>query len=36
MAEVYLRGDTWRLRAVDQGYATDLAALARGYGVEVE
>ncbi|MCP2318705.1 DNA polymerase-3 subunit epsilon [Nocardia amikacinitolerans] len=36
LAEVYLRGDNWRLRAIGQGYATGLAALARSYGVEVD
>ncbi|MET8776518.1 TerD family protein [Nocardia sp. NPDC004654] len=36
LAEIYLRGDNWRLRAIGQGYATGLAALARGYGVEVD
>ncbi|MGS2810984.1 TerD family protein [Nocardia sp. MW-W600-9] len=36
LAELYLRGGTWRFRAVGQGYEFDLAALARGYGVEVE
>ncbi|WP_431949391.1 TerD family protein [Nocardia lijiangensis] len=36
LAEVYLRGDIWRLRAVGQGYTADLAALARGYGLEVD
>ncbi|MGK8524167.1 TerD family protein [Nocardia asteroides] len=35
LAEVYLRGDVWRLRAVGQGYPADLAALARRYGVDV-
>ncbi|MEU6832659.1 TerD family protein [Nocardia beijingensis] len=35
VAEVYLRGDIWRLRAVGQGYPTELAALARRYGVDV-
>ncbi|MFI9637823.1 TerD family protein [Nocardia sp. NPDC051929] len=35
LAEVYLRGDVWRLRAVGQGYPTDLAVLARRYGVDV-
>ncbi|MEV2222370.1 exonuclease domain-containing protein [Nocardia vinacea] len=35
LAEIYLRGEVWRLRAVGQGYVTDLAALARGYGVDV-
>lgn len=36
LAEVYQRGDTWRLRAVGQGYTTDLADLASGFGVAVE
>ncbi|WP_433664254.1 TerD family protein [Nocardia sp. CA-128927] len=36
LAEIYLRGDVWRLRAVGQGYTTDLATLARGYGVDVD
>ncbi|MFD6394688.1 exonuclease domain-containing protein [Nocardia sp. NPDC060259] len=36
LAELYLRGETWRLRAVGQGYEFDLAALARKHGVEVE
>lgn len=36
LAEIYLRGDIWRLRAVGQGYTTDLATLARSYGVDVE
>ncbi|MFF2556913.1 TerD family protein [Nocardia sp. NPDC058058] len=35
LAEVYQRGETWRLRAVGQGYATDLAALATRYGITV-
>lgn len=35
LAEMYLRGDVWRLRAVGQGYPTDLATLARHYGVDV-
>ncbi|MFF7941768.1 TerD family protein [Nocardia gamkensis] len=35
LAEIYLRGDVWRLRAVGQGYPTDLATLARHYGVDV-
>ncbi|WP_433205934.1 exonuclease domain-containing protein [Nocardia sp. CA-107356] len=35
LAEVYLRGASWRLRAVGQGYPTELATLARGYGVDV-
>lgn len=36
LAEIYLRGDIWRLRAVGQGFTTDLATLARSYGVDVE
>lgn len=36
LAEIYLRGDVWRLRAVGQGYPTGLAVLARRYGVDVE
>lgn len=36
LGEIYQRGDDWRLRAVGQGYASDLAALARRYGVEVD
>ncbi|MEV0766594.1 TerD family protein [Nocardia sp. NPDC050435] len=36
LAELYLRNDNWRLRAVGQGYPTDLAALARVYGVDVD
>ncbi|MFD3701616.1 exonuclease domain-containing protein [Nocardia sp. NPDC058658] len=36
LAELYLRGEDWRLRAVGQGYETDLAELARRYGVEVD
>ncbi|MFD6463895.1 TerD family protein, partial [Streptomyces roseolus] len=36
LAEIYLRGDVWRLRAVGQGYPTDLAALACAYGVDVD
>ncbi len=35
LAEIYLRGATWRVRAVGQGYAAGLAELARGYGVDV-
>ncbi|GAB0108498.1 hypothetical protein JMUB6875_75160 [Nocardia sp. JMUB6875] len=35
LAEIYLRGTSWRLRAVGQGYTSDLAALARGYGVDI-
>ncbi|MGI5127212.1 CAP domain-containing protein [Pseudonocardia sp. CA-107938] len=36
VAEVYRRGDGWRLRAVGQGYADGLAGLARDFGVEVD
>ncbi|WP_406275279.1 TerD family protein [Nocardia sp. NBC_00881] len=36
LAEIYLPGDRWRLRAVGHGYPTDPARLARDYGVEVE
>ena len=36
LAEVYRRGDTWKLRALGQGYAEGLAGIARDYGVEVE
>ncbi|MCX5401724.1 TerD family protein [Streptomyces sp. NBC_00102] len=35
LAEMYRRGDGWRLRAVGQGYDHGLAELARGYGVDV-
>lgn len=35
LAEIYRRGDGWRLRAVGQGYDCGLADLARGYGVDV-
>ncbi len=35
LAEIYVRGDNWRLRAFGQGYTDGLAALARGYGVDV-
>ncbi|GGR05406.1 TerD family protein [Streptomyces netropsis] len=36
LAEIYRRGPVWRFRAVGQGYDHGLAALARGYGVDVE
>ena len=36
LCEMYLRGQTWRLRAVGQGYETGLAELARRYGVAVD
>ncbi len=35
LAELYRRGDAWRLRAVGQGYDHDLATLARAYGVDI-
>ncbi|MFJ8105999.1 TerD family protein [Streptomyces sp. NPDC096132] len=35
LAELYRRGPLWRLRAVGQGYDHGLAALARGYGVDI-
>nr|WP_206327744.1 TerD family protein [Streptomyces sp. S3(2020)] len=35
LAELYRRGDGWRLRAVGQGYDHGLADLARDYGVDV-
>ncbi|QIP86455.1 DNA polymerase III [Streptomyces sp. Tu 2975] len=35
LAELYRRGPLWRFRAVGQGYDHGLAALARGYGVDV-
>ena len=36
VAEVYRRGDGWKVRAVGQGYASGLAGLATDYGVDVE
>ncbi|NEV86167.1 DNA polymerase III [Streptomyces tendae] len=36
LAEIYRRGQSWRLRAVGQGYDHDLGALARSYGVDVD
>lgn len=35
LAELYRRGEGWRLRAVGQGYDHGLADLARGYAVDV-
>ncbi|MEU3660191.1 TerD family protein [Streptomyces sp. NPDC032940] len=35
LAEIYRRGESWRLRAVGQGYDHGLGALARSYGVDV-
>ena len=34
--EIYRRGGEWKFRAVGQGYAGGLAAMARSYGVDVE
>lgn len=36
LATVYRRGDIWRLRAIGQGYDTDLAHLARSFGVAID
>ncbi|MFJ5917545.1 TerD family protein [Streptomyces ardesiacus] len=36
LAEIYRRGQSWRLRAVGQGYDHGLDALARSYGVDVD
>ncbi|MEU6240410.1 VWA domain-containing protein [Streptomyces sp. NPDC047024] len=36
LAELYRRGDGWKIRAVGQGYASGLAGLATDYGVDVE
>jgi stress response protein SCP2 len=36
LAEVYRRGDGWKVRAVGQGYASGLAGLATDYGVDVD
>ncbi|MFD3619544.1 CAP domain-containing protein [Streptomyces sp. NPDC058676] len=35
LAELYRRGDGWKLRALGQGYADGLAGLARDFGVDV-
>ncbi|MFG2439046.1 DEDDh family exonuclease [Streptomyces sp. NPDC048508] len=35
LAEAYRRGPAWRVRAVGQGYDHQLAALARGFGVDI-
>ncbi|WP_030325837.1 CAP domain-containing protein [Streptomyces sp. NRRL B-3229] len=35
LAELYRRGDGWKLRALGQGYADGLGGLARDFGVEV-
>ncbi|MFB6831088.1 VWA domain-containing protein [Streptomyces hydrogenans] len=36
LAELYRRGDGWKVRAVGQGYASGLAGLATDYGVDVD
>ncbi|MFD9936671.1 CAP domain-containing protein [Streptomyces massasporeus] len=35
LAELYRRGEGWKLRALGQGYADGLAGLARDFGVDV-
>ncbi|WP_037671893.1 CAP domain-containing protein [Streptomyces afghaniensis] len=35
LAELYRRGERWKLRALGQGYADGLAGLARDFGVDV-
>ncbi|KAF3463768.1 CAP domain-containing protein [Streptomyces sp. Tu 3180] len=35
LAEIYRRGEVWKLRALGQGYADGLAGLARDFGVDV-
>ncbi|WP_324608721.1 VWA domain-containing protein [Streptomyces sp. NRRL S-1824] len=36
LAELYRRGDAWKVRAVGQGYASGLAGLATDYGVHID
>lgn len=36
LGELYRRGDLWKLRAVGQGYAGGLGALAEHHGIDVE
>jgi stress response protein SCP2 len=36
LTELYRRGETWKLRAIGQGYADGLAGLATDFGIEVE
>ncbi|MEH0415881.1 TerD family protein [Streptomyces scabiei] len=36
LAELYRRGDGWKVRAVGQGYASGLSGLAMDYGVDVD
>ncbi|QLE70964.1 stress protein [Streptomyces rectiverticillatus] len=35
LAELYRRGEAWKIRALGQGYADGLAGVARDFGVEV-
>jgi stress response protein SCP2 len=35
LCELYLRGGTWKVRAIGQGYSDGLAGLARDFGVDV-
>lgn len=35
LAEIYRRGDGWKLRALGQGYADGLAGIARDFGVDI-
>lgn len=35
LMELYRRGETWKLRAIGQGYADGLAGLATDFGIEV-
>lgn len=35
LAEIYRRGEGWKLRALGQGYADGLAGIARDFGVDV-
>ncbi|WP_406011248.1 TerD domain-containing protein [Streptomyces sp. NBC_00637] len=35
LTELYRRGDTWKLRAIGQGYADGLAGLATDFGIDV-
>lgn len=35
LAEIYRRGDRWKVRALGQGYAEGLAGVARDFGVDV-
>ncbi|MGG7568724.1 VWA domain-containing protein [Streptomyces sirii] len=36
LAELYRRGEGWKVRAVGQGYASGLAGLATDYGVDID